>query len=81
MRGIDEIDDANGWTGGVLCLMARCVTFLDEFNELDVAGLRKVALEAEEPAVLDSVHAGRPTLRDFAHLISPAVVRAALSFQ
>ncbi|MDC0050776.1 hypothetical protein OAJ79_04025 [Verrucomicrobia bacterium] len=52
--------------------MARCVTFLDEFNELDVAGLRKVALEAEEPVVLDSVHADRPTLRDFAHLISPA---------
>ena len=45
MRGIDEIDDANGWTGGVLCLMARCVTFLDEFNELDVAGLRKLAFE------------------------------------
>lgn len=72
MCGIDKIDDANGWTGRVLCLMARCVTFLDEFNELDVAGLRKVALEAEEPVVLDSVHAGRPTLRDFAHLISPA---------
>ena len=55
MRGIDEIDDANGWTGGVLCLMARCVTFLDEFNELDVAGLRKVALEAEEPVVIETL--------------------------
>ena len=35
MRGIDEIDDANGWTGRVLCLMARCVTFLDEFNYIN----------------------------------------------
>ena len=52
--------------------MARCVTFLDEFNELNAAGLRKVALEAGEPAVLDSVHARQPTLQDFVHLISPA---------
>jgi len=52
--------------------MARPVIFLDEFNALDLGTLRTASLETDEPSVLDSAHGSEPTLRDFAHLISPA---------